>query len=87
MDVHVYEARNRVGGRVFSVKLGELGGHNISDGGKAENMRRLIESLDLEVFEKEVPLQWKCCVDGERKSVDFESLEKNSLLFLKIVKI
>jgi monoamine oxidase len=39
-NVHVYEARNRVGGRIFTAKIGndivELGGQNISDGGDFE---------------------------------------------------
>ena len=53
VDVHVYEARNRVGGRVLTAIVGntiaELGGQNVSDGGDSENMRRLIEELGLEL--------------------------------------
>src|SRR5579872_3418085 len=45
-DVEVYEARNRVGGRIFTVKINdmpaELGGHNIFDGGDAEATRSLV---------------------------------------------
>lgn len=53
VDVHVYEARNRVGGRVLTAFVGddiaELGGQNVSDGGDSENMPRLIEELGLEL--------------------------------------
>ena len=60
VDVEVYEARNRVGGRVFTVNLNnenvELGGQNITDGGSAENLRRLIREFDLELVEQKVDL-------------------------------
>ena len=60
MDVHVYEARNRVGGRVLTVKIGdqvaELGGHSIADGGEAENIHRLIEEFGLELIGGKVKL-------------------------------
>lgn len=53
IEVQVYEARSRVGGRVFSAKIGddevELGGQNITDGGDAENLRRLIDEFQLEL--------------------------------------
>ena len=52
-DVEVYEARNRVGGRVLSVNIngaiGELGGQSITDGGEAKTMRRLIDEFGLEL--------------------------------------
>lgn len=52
-EVEVFEARQRVGGRVLSVKVGEqiseLGGQNIYDGSEAKNMLSLIEELGLEV--------------------------------------
>jgi len=55
MDVHLYEVRNRVGGRIFTVKIGgsiaELGGLNIRDGGEAKNIQRLIEEFGLESTE------------------------------------
>lgn len=51
IDVELYEARNRVGGRIFTAILNghpvELGGQNITDGGEAENMRRLISEFGL----------------------------------------
>ncbi|HSW87429.1 MAG TPA: NAD(P)/FAD-dependent oxidoreductase [Rhabdochlamydiaceae bacterium] len=60
VDVHVYEARNRVGGRVFTAKIGEniaeLGGQNVTDGGEAENIQRLIEELNLELTGNKVDL-------------------------------
>lgn len=52
-DPHVYEARNRVGGRVFTIELqghiAELGGQNIGDGGDAENLLNLAKDLGLEI--------------------------------------
>jgi monoamine oxidase len=60
INVQLYEAKNRVGGRIFSVKMGshigELGGQNINDGGKAENMRRLIDEFHLELTKTRVNL-------------------------------
>lgn len=55
--VDVYEARKRVGGRVFSVRvgdtIGELGALNISDGGSAPYTCSLIGELGLTVENKE----------------------------------
>lgn len=54
-DVEVFEARSRVGGRVFSANIHnhtlELGGQNITDGGNAENLFRLIDEFGLDVNE------------------------------------
>ncbi len=51
MNVDLYEARNRVGGRILSAKVNnctaELGGHNISDGGEAFHLHRLINEFNL----------------------------------------
>ncbi|EFB41694.1 hypothetical protein pah_c026o146 [Parachlamydia acanthamoebae str. Hall's coccus] len=62
MDVDVYEARSRVGGRILTAKvrghIAELGGQNITDGGEAKNMRRLIEELDLELISDTVSLNY-----------------------------
>ena len=53
-DIDVFEARQRVGGRVHSVflrnqedtySIGELGGQNITDGGDASHMLSLIKEL------------------------------------------
>lgn len=58
--VDVFEARPRVGGRVHSVYLqnfeggysvGELGGQNIADGGKAENILALSREFNLDTVE------------------------------------
>lgn len=58
VDVDLLEARNRVGGRVFSVlmknylgnyKVIELGGQNITDGGSEKGLINLIEDLSLEI--------------------------------------
>jgi monoamine oxidase len=60
VDVDLYEARNRVGGRVFSVYIDgnivELGAQNITDGGEAINLMRLIEEFGLEHNESRVTL-------------------------------
>lgn len=52
-DVELYEARERLGGRIFTIKLGnhpaELGGQNILNGGNCENILSLIKEMNLEV--------------------------------------
>lgn len=77
IDVQVYDARNRVGGRIFTVKIGdtiaELGGQNIADGGKAENIRRLVDELHLEFIENQVNLG--------HSYFDGETLIPNHLLY------
>ena len=63
MNIEVYEARNRVGGRVHSVLLknkngnysiGELGGQNITDGGEGGYMLALAKEFNLKVEDKYV---------------------------------
>jgi monoamine oxidase len=53
INVELYEARARVGGRILTVKvndqIGELGAQSLFDGGKAENLCRLIHESDLEI--------------------------------------
>jgi len=53
IDVHVYEARGRVGGRILTAivndQIVELGGHNICDGGAADNLHRLIDEFGIEI--------------------------------------
>jgi monoamine oxidase len=60
-NVTVYEARERVGGRVFTIKvkghLAEMGGQNIADGGKAERINALCSELGLEIDESIWPLR------------------------------
>lgn len=62
-DVEVYEARNRLGGRVFSALLNgdviELGGHNLLDGGETSHILSLVEELGLEVEEAIFPLNMR----------------------------
>ncbi|WP_032112600.1 flavin monoamine oxidase family protein [Candidatus Paracaedibacter symbiosus] len=59
-EVDVFEARNRVGGRVQSVfienldgteSIAELGGQNITDGGGATHFLNLAKELDLQTVE------------------------------------
>lgn len=61
MNVELYEARNRVGGRIFTAKVGrslaELGGQNISDGGESENLNRLIEEFGLHLTSSRILLK------------------------------
>ena len=68
-DVNVYEAKNRVGGRVFTVKIGgnpaELGGQNVRDGGKAEHFLALVRELGLDVETKIIRLHLQY-FDGNR---------------------
>lgn len=53
IEVELYEARSRVGGRVLTACLDghmvELGGQNLTDGGESVHTRRLIEECGLEV--------------------------------------
>lgn len=68
IDVQIYEARNRVGGRIFTAKIDgqavELGGQNIADGGNAENIHRLIDEFGLKLEQNRVVLNFSY-FDGE----------------------
>ncbi|MGE3320253.1 MAG: flavin monoamine oxidase family protein, partial [Candidatus Berkiella sp.] len=64
IDVEIYEARSRVGGRVHTVLVknfdgkfshAELGAQNISDGGEALNLLGLIKELQLPLTEDDLP--------------------------------
>ncbi len=59
LNVDVYEARNRVGGRIFTAvidnKVVELGGQNLRDGGDAHHMLNLVNELKLELVESSYP--------------------------------
>ena len=61
IDIHIFEARPRVGGRILTVKLNdaivELGAQNILDGGKAENLLNLITELGLTPSRDKIRLQ------------------------------
>ena len=59
VNVEVYEARNRVGGRVLTAlienssgkySVAELGGQNITDGGEATNIINLAKELGIEIL-------------------------------------
>ncbi len=69
LDVEVYEARGRVGGRVFTIQvdgeLGELGGQNLYDGGEPKNLSSLIDETRLEV-QKDAVLLDHAYFDGEK---------------------
>jgi monoamine oxidase len=69
-DVHLYEARGRVGGRILTItingNIAELGGQNFSDGGQAENLHRLIEEFDLELTKTRVGLKHTYYFTGEK---------------------
>ncbi|KAF3362698.1 Uncharacterized protein PHSC3_000685 [Chlamydiales bacterium STE3] len=60
VEVELYEARGRVGGRILTVNLGgnsvELGGQNIIAGKASENIRHLIEEVGVELKERKVNL-------------------------------
>lgn len=79
LDVDLYEARNRVGGRVLSVYLNdsifELGGQSFSDGGKAIHLNRLIEELGLELTYSAVKLNHRY-FDG-KELISVNQLLKN----------
>lgn len=66
--VDVYEARNRVGGRVFTAtingKIAELGGQNIRDGGDATCLLSLVNELKLEFIESSFPFTRQYFKDG-----------------------
>lgn len=62
MNVDLYEARGRVGGRIFTAKINgriaELGGQNIADGGKTViNLSRLIDEFELQCASNRVYLE------------------------------
>ncbi len=63
-NIEIYEARGRVGGRVFSVhvrgsrgeSIAELGGQNIPDGGEAPTLKALASEMNLSLLEDEIEL-------------------------------
>lgn len=65
LEVDVFEAKNRVGGRVFTVLMEnylgkltevELGAQNITDGGKADNFISLANNLKLSIKEHTIDI-------------------------------
>ncbi|MGE3955002.1 MAG: flavin monoamine oxidase family protein [Parachlamydiales bacterium] len=69
VDVELYEARSRVGGRIFTVTLNgtpaELGAHNLTDGGEAPHLHALIDEFGLTTSDYELTLN-HAFFDGER---------------------
>lgn len=69
MDVSVYEARNRVGGRVLTVKLNnqvvELGAQTFTNPLKHPHLCSLIQEFGLEIVENIAPLNYSY-FDGEK---------------------
>lgn len=82
MNVELYEARDRVGGRVFSVNIfgntAELGAQNITDGGDASNILQLIKEFSLELTEKKVLLSHSF-FDGKGLTSIKDALSEQSL--------
>jgi monoamine oxidase len=60
INVELYEARQRVGGRILTADVRgrtvELGGQNINDGGEAIYLRRLIDELGLPIISRRIGL-------------------------------
>jgi len=73
LDVHVYEAKDRVGGRILSAYLNdnvvELGGQNILDGGEAHHTVQLIQEMGLEL-------------EDYSRNFDFYYLDNDNLVYL-----
>lgn len=87
IDVELYEARERVGGRIFTVFVdgspAELGGQNILDGGSSKNLLSLIEEFGLETSSYSKGLNWHYFSKGKtfdlRKSLQEWLLSKENL--------
>jgi len=97
-NIEIYEARGRVGGRVFSVRLMdsivELGGQNIPDGGEALTLRALAQEMDLSLHEDEI--EWTqgfydqethTCVDILKLQQEMFPLKERHALHSKIKKL
>lgn len=79
MDVSIYEARNRVGGRVLTVKLNnqivELGAQTFTNPLKHPHLCSLIQEFGLEVVENIAPLNYSY-FDGEKLIPTTQLIEK-----------
>jgi monoamine oxidase len=57
-DVHIYEAKNRIGGRIFTVyvhnRVAELGAQNILNGGAAKNILSLVDEMGLKLINRKI---------------------------------
>lgn len=85
IDVELYEARSRVGGRILSVQvndqIGELGAQSLFDGGDAQNLSRLINECGLEIQSDAIALK-HAYFNGEKLIPSCEllpSLDPNTL--------
>lgn len=72
-ETRVYEARERVGGRVFTINIKnydneystvDVGGANITDGGNAKYIISLIAEMGLEIEERTVQISGLVCSNG-----------------------
>lgn len=85
-NVEIYEARGRVGGRVFSLHLTgprgestvELGGQNIPDGGEARTLKALAHEMDLSLLEDEVELTQVFYDEDTKTIVDLLKLQEET---------
>ena len=83
VNVNVFEARNRIGGRVLSCSMTnhrgersivELGGQNITDGGAADNINALIDELSLTTQAKAKHIALNSQVHYQNKFYDLRQL-------------
>lgn len=78
-DVHVYEARNRPGGRVLSAKFDEsyeeLGGKNFNEAGEPLHSLELIHELELDIFQHQMPMT-PLYVSEEEKTLFFNIIKR-----------
>ncbi len=74
IDVHLYEAKNRVGGRILTAlvdgHIAELGAQSISDGGPAKNMLRLVNELGLSLYHSKISFDPHYVHDGQLIRLD-----------------
>lgn len=74
-NADVYEARNRVGGRVFTVNINnsteELGGKNLNDGGEALSIKHLIQEVGLSIDSYPVKSAYYYYDSDQNQSLNF----------------
>ena len=80
VTLHLYEAKERLGGRVFTVHLegkpAELGGENINDGGEALHIRRVAKELGLKIKSRKTSLYTRVYFDpSSKKEYKIEELK------------
>lgn len=77
IDVEVFEARGRTGGRLFTAyidgKIAELGGQNIHDGGKAGYVHELLHELGLKTISRPASMN-PYLLDDQNNLVDINEL-------------